>query len=137
MRQSAAWLTRGRMVVLATGAALTLGGGILAATGTDAPSPARSPASLAQHLGPRTWALAIPISWLAAPIPGLRDDDVLDLIGTRAGERATASDVATGLRVISADDRVVVVELTDDDASAIAAARGRGLSLIPILRSGQ
>lgn len=92
-------------------------------------------APLAERLGVRTWALAIPTSWLAAPIPGLRDDDVLDLIGTRSGERAVASDIATGLRVVSSDERVLIVELTDADASAIASARARGLSLIPILRS--
>jgi hypothetical protein len=98
--------------------------------GAPAPEPV-----LSKELGARTWALAIPVAWLAAPIPGLRQDDVLDILGTRSSERANASEVATGLRVMSANDRVVVVELTDSDASAIAAARARGLALIPILRS--
>lgn len=95
------------------------------------------PPSLAERLGPRTWAFGVPLSWLAAPIPGLREGDVIDLVGTRTSERATASEVATGLRVMSADDRALVVELTADDAMAIAGARARGLSLIPILRSAR
>ena len=91
--------------------------------------------ALSQRLGPRTWALAIPVAWLSAPIPGLRDDDVLDLLGARPSERATASDVATGVRVMAVDERTLVVELTAEDAAAVASARARGLSLIPILRS--
>lgn len=102
------------------------------------PRPVPVPASaLSERLGPRTWALAIPVAWLSAPIPGLREDDVLDVIGARPSERATASEVATGLRVMAADDRTLVVELTAEDASAIASARARGLSLIPILRSAR
>ncbi len=99
--------------------------------------PAAAPVSIADRLGERTWALAIPPSWLAAPIPGLRGEDILDLIGTRPGERATASEIATGLRVIAADDHALLVELTEEDASAIASARARGLSLVPILRSSR
>jgi hypothetical protein len=95
------------------------------------------PPTLAERLGPHTYALAIPVAWLAAPLAGLHEDDVLDILGTRAGERATASDVASGLRVMAADDRTLVVELTGEGASAIAAARARGLSLIPILRSAR
>ncbi len=97
----------------------------------------RPPVSTAERLGARTWALAIPASWLAAPLPGLRDEDILDLLGTRPGERATVTSVASGLRVISSDDRALVVELTAEDASSIASARARGLSLVPILRSAR
>jgi hypothetical protein len=103
-----------------------------------APQPAAAPVAtpaLSDRLGPKTWAFALPVAWLAAPLPGLREDDVLDLLGARASERATASDVASGVRVMSVDERTIVVELTAEDAAAIAAARARGLSLMPILRS--
>lgn len=91
--------------------------------------------SLSDRLGPKTWALAIPTAWLSVALPGLRADDVVDLLGARAGERAAASEIATGMRVMSADDRVLVVELTAEDASSITGARARGLALVPILRS--
>ena len=100
-----------------------------------APVQAAPTLPLSQRLGPRTWALAIPVAWLSAPIPGLRDDDVLDLLGARPSERATASDVAAGVRVMAVDERTLVVELTAEDAAAVASARARGLALIPILRS--
>ena len=125
-----------------TGSRLLLAAGALvlaaaAAAGAVIPSgerPARVPA-LTERLGAETYGLAIPVAWLAAPIPGLRENDVLDMLGTRSGERATAQDVASGLRVMTVDDRTLVVELTSQEASAITAARARGLSLIPIVRS--
>lgn len=126
-----------RALLVAAAAVLVAIGSAAALAPSESQPAARSPSSIADRLGERTWALAIPPSWLAAPIPGLRGEDILDLIGTRPGERATASEVATGLRVIVADDRAVVVELTAEDASAIAGARARGLSLVPILRSSR
>lgn len=124
--------------MLAVAAAVLAGAAALTAVVPAEPGPRLAPAlGLAERLGPRTWALAIPVTWLAAPIPGLRTDDILDLLGARSSERATASEVASGLRVMSVDDRALVVELTADDASAIASARARGLSLVPILRSAR
>lgn len=134
IRAHARSIPRRRALLL--GAAVVVAAAAVGVAGSGSETPTSRPvAPLAERLGVRTWALAIPASWLAAPIPGLRDDDVLDLIGTRSGERAVASDIATGLRVVSSDERVLIVELTDADASAIASARARGLSLIPILRS--
>ncbi len=124
-----------RIVLIAAAVALISAAAFSAVIPADVKALPQAPAPLAQRLGVRTWALAIPTAWLAAPIPGLREDDILDLIGTRTSERATASQVAAGLRVMSVDERVVVVELTSEDASAIASARARGLSLIPIVRS--
>ncbi len=123
-----------RPLVVAAFALAAVAAATALAPHSDHPVP-RPPASIAERLGSRTWALAIPLTWLAAPIPGLRDEDILDLLGTRPGERATATPIASGLRVLSADDRSLIVELTADDASAIASARARGLSLVPILRS--
>lgn len=118
-------------------AALVLAGASLLTVAAPAPpSQTTAPAPpLSERLGPRTWALAIPVSWLSAPIPGLRHDDVLDLLGARPSERATASEVAAGVRVMAVDERTLVVELTAEDAASVAAARARGLALIPILRS--
>lgn len=118
-------------------AALILAGASLLTIAAPAP-PSQTTAAvppLSERLGPRTWALAIPVSWLSAPIPGLRHDDVLDLLGARPSERATTSEVATGVRVMAFDERTLVIELTAEDAAAVASARARGLALIPILRS--
>ena len=124
-------------LVLAGAAAVLVALAALTTPMPAGPQPVAAPAPLSERLGPRTWALAIPVGWLTAPMPGLREDDVLDLLGTRAGERATAAAIASGLRVMALDDRVLVVELTDGDASSIASARARGLALVPILRSAR
>lgn len=101
-------------------------------------APAERPTlALADRLEPRTWAVAIPLAWLSAPLTDLREGDVLDLIATRTSERASAREVASGLRVMSLDEHSLVVELTSDDAASIAEARARGLSFVPILRSSR
>ena len=125
-----------RPVLIGLGATLIAG----AAGASFLPSDTQAsvaPPTLAQRLGARTYGFAIPVGWLAAPIPGLHEGDVLDLLGTRPSERATATDVADGLRVMTVDERAVVVELRAADAEAIAAARARGLTLVPILRSAR
>lgn len=126
-----------RLALAAAALALALIGVATALAPATSGATPRASASIADGLGPLTRALAIPTSWIAAPIPGLRAGDVLDLLGTRPGERATATEVASGLRIVSADDRAIVVEITAEDASAIASARSRGLSLIPLLRSSR
>lgn len=129
-------IPRSRLVLIAAAAI----SGALALASAAAPSaapPESTPPRLADRLEPRTWAFAIPLSWMAAPLAELRAGDVLDLIGTRTSERASATEVASGLRVMTLDDRSLVVELTAEDASSIAEARARGLSFVPILRSSR
>ena len=125
-----------RPVLMAASLAVALIGGAVTLQSPGSHE-APAPTPLSQRLGSQTYGLAIPLAWLAAPIPGLHENDVLDMLGTRAGERATAQDVATGLRVMTIDDHTLVVELTAAEASAISAARARGLALIPIVRSAQ
>lgn len=121
---------------LLTASALLLALAIISAYGaSSSPAVVATPVPLVERLGPHTWALAIPAAWIAAPLPGLREGDVIDVVGTRTSERATATEVAVGLRVMSVDEARVVVELTSADAISIAEARARGLSLVPILRS--
>lgn len=130
-------IPRPRLLLLAP-AAIAGALAITSAVSAGSPSPEEHPRpALADRLEPRTWAVAIPLAWLAAPLADLREGDVLDLIATRTSERANATEVARGLRVMSLDERGLVVELTSDDASAIAEARARGLSFVPILRSSR
>lgn len=130
-------IPRSRLLLLAP-AAIAAALAVASAVTPGSAAPTEGPAmALADRLEPRTWAVAIPHAWLAAPLAGLREGDVLDLIATRTSERANATEVASGLRVMSLDEGSLVVELTSDDASAIAEARARGLSFVPILRSSR
>lgn len=91
--------------------------------------------SLAESLAPSTWAMNLPVAWLAAPVPRVRTGDVIDVLAVRQGERAYAVPVAYAARVMAADDRGIVLELDEEGASAIAIARGGGMLLVPLLRS--
>jgi len=92
-------------------------------------------ASLADELRPATWAIQIPIAWLAAPVPRARRGDLIDLLGVRPGDRAYTMPIAYAATLVGSDDRGLILEVDESDASAIAAARGSGLLLIPLLRS--
>lgn len=130
-------IPRRRLLLLAAAViAATLAVGSAVVPGGAAPAE-ETALRLADRLEPQTWAFAIPLAWMAAPLADLREGDVLDLIGTRTSERASASEVARGLRVMSLDERSLVVELTAADASRVAEARARGLSFVPILRSSR
>jgi hypothetical protein len=100
--------------------------------GTAAPT---AQASLAESLAPSTWAMSLPVAWLAAPVPRVRTGDVIDVIAVRQGERAYAVPVAYAARVMATDERGIVVELDEEGASAKALARGGGLFVVPHLRT--
>ena len=91
--------------------------------------------SLAESLAPSTWAMSLPVAWLAAPVPRVRTGDVIDVLAVRQGDRAYAVPVAYAARVMATDERGIVLELDEEGASAIAIARGGGMLLVPLLRS--
>lgn len=122
-----------RRVLLAL-ASVALGVAAVASQISVAPQ-AERPAALADELRPASWAMGIPIAWLAAPVPRVRRGDLLDILAVRSGDRAYSVPVAYAVGVISVDDRQLVLEMDQDDAIAIANARGGGLLLIPLLRS--
>ena len=123
-----------RRVALAAASAALAAAALLTqlAPATAPPAP---PASLADELRPSSWALQIPVAWLAAPVPAVHRGDALDLLAVRGGDRAYAVPIAYALTVMSADERAIVVDVDQDDAIAIANARGAGLLLVPLLRS--
>lgn len=90
---------------------------------------------LTERLAESTWALALPTAWLAAPLPAVDVGDRVDLLAVRAGDRPLAIPLAADLRVMSFDERSVVIEVDEESATAIATARASGLLLIPLLRS--
>jgi hypothetical protein len=91
--------------------------------------------SLAADLRPSTWAMLLPNAWFAAPPPRLQRGDSLDILAVRAGDRAGVLPVAYAVGVMSADERGLVLEVDETDATAIAAARGGGMLLVALLRS--
>jgi hypothetical protein len=127
---------RRRILLSAAGTALL----VASVVSTFAAGPAR-PAdeavsrTLAQRLSASTWAIAVPIGWLAAPLAELRNGDSVDLMAVRTGDRPFAVAIAADLHVMSADDRAVVFEVDEESATAIATARASGLLIIPLLRS--
>jgi hypothetical protein len=125
-------IPRRRLALGAASALLTLAA--LGAGMGGAATPAAD-ASLAESLAPSTWAMSLPLAWLAAPVPRVRTGDVIDVLAVRQGERAYAVPVAYAARVMASDERGIVLELDEDGASAIAIARGGGMLLVPLLRS--
>jgi hypothetical protein len=99
-------------------------------TGSTEPQP-----SLADELHPATWAIFVPSAWLAAPAPRARRGDLLDLFGMKGGDRAFAAPIAYGAAVVQIDERGLLLEVDEDDASAIASARASGMQLVALLRS--
>jgi hypothetical protein len=101
------------------------------------PEPDAPAASLAERLAPSSWAFAVPTSWFAAPVTGIRPGDRIDILSLRAAERPSAAAIAFDLEVMSVDDRVLVLGVSALDATAIATARAAGQLIVPLLRSGR
>lgn len=123
-----------RRRVLLGGAGAVLFGLALVMQIAASPEPS-PPSSLAEQLGAGSWAMTLPASWLAAPVPAVHRGDLLDILAVKQGERAYAAPVAFAVAVVSSDERSLVIQLNEDDASAIAIARAGGLLLVPLLRS--
>lgn len=100
---------------------------------TAGPEP--EPTPLAGRLPSSSWGFAIPTSWLAAPLVGLRTGDRIDILAMKASERPTANAIAFDLEVMSVDERSLVVGVSAFDATAIAIARAGGQLIVPLLRS--
>ena len=109
-----------------------------AALGTQFATPQTpAPVSLADELRPATWAMHVPVAWLAAPVSRVRKGDQLDILAIRSGDRAYTVPVAYAVGVLSSDDHGLVLEVDENDASAIATAHGSGMQLVPLLRSSR
>lgn len=124
-----------RALLGAGGALLLLLAGTLSVRSAATSPIATGTAAIAESLAPGTWAMAIPTSWLSAPIAGLRAGDRLDVLAVRPGERATATAIAFDVVVVTVDDRAIVIGSGADDITALGIARASGLLLIPLLRS--
>jgi len=130
-------LGRRRLLLAVTGIGLL----VLSLLSTLVASPSRSAdelaasRSLAQRLSVSTWALAVPVAWLAAPLAEVRNGDSVDLLAVRSGDRPLAVAIAADLRVMGADERSIIFEVDEESATAITSARASGLLIVPLLRS--
>jgi hypothetical protein len=130
-------LGRRRLLLAVTGTGLLA----LSLLSTLVASPSRSAdelaasRSLAQRLSVSTWALAVPVAWLAAPLAEVRNGDSVDLLAVRSGDRPLAVAIAADLRVMGADERSIIFEVDEESATAITTARASGLLIVPLLRS--
>ncbi len=118
-------------------AAVVLGITALTTQFAAAPQPATIGPSIADELRAASWAMHVPAAWFAAPVPRVRRGDLLDVLAVRQGDRAYTVPVAYAVTVISSDDRGLVLEVDESDASAIVTARGSGMLLVPLLRSSR
>jgi hypothetical protein len=125
-------LPRRRVLLAVAGGALAFAAAISSVPAARGDAP---PTSLADELRPATWAIQIPVAWLAAPVPHARRGDQIDLLGVRPGDRAYTVPIAYAATLVASDERGLILEVDERDASAIATARGSGLLLVPLLRS--
>jgi len=130
---SRARIPRRRIVIALASGAFALMALVTLVTTDRAPAP--SP-SVARSLRVATWGISLPTAWLAAPLPRAQSGDLVDLLAVRQGERAYVVPVAYAARLISIDERGVVIEVDENGAANIATARGSGMLLIPLLRAG-
>jgi hypothetical protein len=118
-------------------AAVVLGIAALTTQVAATPQPPTIGPSIADELRAASWAMHVPAAWFAAQVPRVRRGDVLDVLAVRQGERAYTVPVAYAVTVISSDDRGLVLEVDESDASAIVTAHGSGMLLVPLLRSSR
>ena len=85
--------TAGGVLLLAS-----IGASVLASPQTTGDGPREK--LLRDRLAPSTWALAVPLSWLEAPVPEVRRGDSVDLIAVRSGDRPLAIPLAADLLVM-------------------------------------
>jgi hypothetical protein len=125
-----------RLIAAGVGGALlavALAGSLLSGAGQTPAS--GQPQLLVDRLAPATWALALPSSWLAAPVAEVRSGQSVDLLAVRMGDRPLAIAIAADLRVMSVGDGAIVFQVDEDAATAIASARASGLLIVPLVRS--
>lgn len=127
LRETRVWL--GATAAILAAAALGAQGLPISSTVTPTAPP------IADRLEAATWAMTIPFSWLAAPAPHARAGDAFDVLAIRPGDRAVAAPVAYAVMLLATDERGLTVQVDEDDAVAIASARGSGMQFIVLLRS--
>jgi Flp pilus assembly protein CpaB len=94
---------------------------------------------LSSRLPDGRWAMSLPGSWLATPLPSIQPGDRLDLMAYQPGSPlAEAGVIVTGVEVLEAGEAEtgggLTVAVTIEQAAAVAYARGNNFLILPLLR---
>jgi Flp pilus assembly protein CpaB len=96
-------------------------------------------AGLSRRLPDGRWAMVLPGSWLASPIPELGGDRI-DLMAYQAGQPVDqASLIVSAIEVLTvngpaADAGGLTLAVKLEEAAAVTYARANGFLLLPLLR---
>jgi len=97
-------------------------------------------AGLSRRLPDGRWAMVLPGSWLASPIPELGAGDRIDLMAYQAGQPVDqAALIVSGIEVLTvngpaADAGGLTLAVKLEEAAAVTYARANGFLLLPLLR---
>jgi Flp pilus assembly protein CpaB len=98
-------------------------------------------AGLSARLPDGRWAMVLPASWLASPLPHLQAGDRLDLMAYLSGQPideagliVSAVDVYE-LRGEARSPEALILAVTLEDATSILYARANGFSILALLRA--
>ena len=76
----------------------------------------------------------LPHAWLAAPPPPLIGNDRVDVLASSVDRSTGAALAASDARVVLTQPDALVLEISPDDAAALAIARARAYVLVLVLR---
>jgi len=97
-------------------------------------------AGLSRRLPDGRWAMVLPGSWLASPIPEIGLGDRVDLLAYQPGQPADqAAVIVSAIEVLAvtgtaADAEALTLAVELEEAAAVTYARANGFLLLPLLR---
>jgi Flp pilus assembly protein CpaB len=97
-------------------------------------------AGLSRRLPDGRWAMVLPGSWLASPIPEIGAGDRVDLLAYQAGQPADqAAVIVSAIEVLAvagtaADAEALTLAVELEEAAAVTYSRANGFLLLPLLR---
>jgi len=97
-------------------------------------------AGLSRRLPDGRWAMVLPGSWLASPIPEIGVGDRVDLLAYQPGQPADQAAVIVsaievlGITGAAADAEALTLAVELEEAAAVTYARANGFLLLPLLR---
>ena len=97
-------------------------------------------AGLSRRLPDGRWAMVLPGSWLASPIPEIGAGDRVDLLAYQAGQPADqAAVIVSAIEVLAvtgtaADAEALTLAVEIEEAAAVTYSRANGFLLLPLLR---